>query len=395
MACPAVVLDARAARPHPARQASASSTRLEPSIHAAIPMPHAQPEVSASEGLTRISEQRFRGVLLRGAVVAAAAHLLFIAFFASLGIYGLALFNVGSVALYAVCLWLIRRARYGTALGGAIAEVIAHGALAIVTIGWASGFQYYLLVLVPLVFFHPQWSLARKLGVVALLVACFLAFNFALAVIPPLHPVPTEMLGLIRVANIAAAFGLLAYFSHHYATAAHRAESQLERLAGTDPLTGLHNRRRLIETAALEQARHRRSGHPLSLVLCDIDNFKQVNDRHGHDCGDLVLTTVAARVRDSVRGPDSVARWGGEELLLLLPETGLADAQAVAEKLRRTIEVLRVSCGGRELGVTITIGVAELASVEELDSGVARADRAMLEGKRAGKNRVVLAAPPA
>ena len=358
-------------------------------------MPAVEPEVPTLAALSRLSEQRFRGVLLRAAAVAAVAHLLFVVFFASFSVWTLAIFNIGSVLLYLSCLWLIRRARYSLALAGAIGEVIVHGWLATAAIGWVGGFQYYLLVLVPLVFFHPQWRMARKLGVVALLVASFLVFNFVVATITPLHPLPTGILGLIRVVNIAAAFGLLAYFSHQFATAATRAEIRLELLAGTDPLTNLYNRRRLIETATLELTRHRRSGHVLSLIICDIDDFKQVNDRYGHDCGDQVLTTVAARVRESLRGQDSVARWGGEELLLLLPETEGPAAQAVAEKLRRTIEALRVACGGREIGVTITAGVSELAPVEDFDSGVSRADHAMLEGKRAGKNRVVVAAPAA
>lgn len=127
--------------------------------------------------------------------------------------------------------------------------------------------------------------------------------------------------------------------------------------------------------------------------LAPHDDFNQINDRHGHDCGDLVLQAVASKARGPLRGQDFVARWGGEELLLWLPETEGPAAQAVAEKLRRAIAALRVSCNGRELGVTLTAGVSELPPAEDLDGGVARADRAMLAGKRAGKNRVMMAAP--
>jgi diguanylate cyclase (GGDEF)-like protein len=135
-----------------------------------------------------------------------------------------------------------------------------------------------------------------------------------------------------------------------------------------------------------------RHGTPVALVLVDVDDFKKVNDIHGHLAGDRVLRDVAATVLASCRETDTAARWGGEELALLLPAANGAAAQVVGEKIRAAIAALAVEVDGRTIGATASFGVAEMRPGLSAVELIARADAALYRAKRAGKNRVELAA---
>jgi diguanylate cyclase (GGDEF)-like protein len=141
-----------------------------------------------------------------------------------------------------------------------------------------------------------------------------------------------------------------------------------------------------------EAVRCERSGRPFSLVMIDVDDFKAINDQHGHACGDEVLRRIAGVLLSALRAQDTVARWGGEEFLLLLPETARDGAVAVAEKLRAAVAEMRVSYEGHEVRCTVTMGVSSYAPPASLDECIRAADDALYTGKRGGKNTVVLAA---
>jgi two-component system cell cycle response regulator len=163
-------------------------------------------------------------------------------------------------------------------------------------------------------------------------------------------------------------------------------------LAITDPLTGLHNRRYMEShvTTLVEQALAR--GKPLALLVIDIDYFKAVNDVHGHDAGDDVLREFATRVKKSIRGIDLACRYGGEEFVIVMPETDMAVAAIVAERIRRRIasEPFAIRAGAAALDVTISIGLAALSGVEDTAAQILkRADQALYRAKRDGRNRVV------
>jgi two-component system, cell cycle response regulator len=162
-------------------------------------------------------------------------------------------------------------------------------------------------------------------------------------------------------------------------------------MAITDALTGLHNRR-YMEThvgALVGQALSR--GKPLTVLVLDIDYFKAVNDTHGHDAGDDVLREFALRLRKSIRGIDLACRYGGEEFVVVMPETDLAVATMVAERLRRRIasEPFPIQQGARAIEVTISIGIAGLSGADTAASVIKRADQALYRAKRDGRNRVV------
>jgi diguanylate cyclase (GGDEF)-like protein len=161
--------------------------------------------------------------------------------------------------------------------------------------------------------------------------------------------------------------------------------------AVTDELTGLSNNRRFRELIAKEASRASRFGHELSLVMLDIDDFKQVNDTYGHLQGDAVLRSVAGVLDEESRGVDEPARYGGEEFAVALPETGLDGALELAERVRARIEAKRVPMvdGEGALSVTASLGAATMpGSATDAETLIAAADAALYEAKRAGKNRV-------
>jgi len=167
-------------------------------------------------------------------------------------------------------------------------------------------------------------------------------------------------------------------------------------LATTDGLTALFNRRHFEELARAEWTRYQRYGRPLSLLLLDVDKFKSINDRFGHDAGDLVLKAVAFICKTTKRQTDVAARIGGEEFVLLLPETDEAAAETAAERLRKAIQVHTRSLPGGNLEVTVSIGVAGAGlAMSGFEVMLKRADEALYEAKRMGRNRVVRAPKPA
>jgi diguanylate cyclase len=159
-------------------------------------------------------------------------------------------------------------------------------------------------------------------------------------------------------------------------------------LAMTDGLTGLANRRHAAEFLQRELARTGRHGAETSIALCDVDHFKRINDTLGHNVGDVVLRWVAESLVGGVRTTDLVSRWGGEEFLVVLPDSGPAIARVVAERLRGRIEKGRMS--DETVGtVTMSVGVACTEGPIDPDALIARADAALYRAKNSGRNRVV------
>jgi diguanylate cyclase (GGDEF)-like protein/PAS domain S-box-containing protein len=169
-----------------------------------------------------------------------------------------------------------------------------------------------------------------------------------------------------------------------------RMQAELERQAHLDALTGLSNRGHFMQRAEFELARALRYAKPLSLLMMDIDNFKQINDTHGHRAGDEVLRTLAATCRRTLREIDLIGRIGGEEFAVVLPEAGMEQAQEVAERLRRDIAAAGAGLDAdTSIGFTVSIGIAGLESGKvTIDSLLSAADQAMYAAKAAGKNCV-------
>ncbi|WP_051511834.1 GGDEF domain-containing response regulator [Skermanella stibiiresistens] len=170
-----------------------------------------------------------------------------------------------------------------------------------------------------------------------------------------------------------------------------RAEARLVLLATTDPLTGIANRRHLLDLAERELARLWRYGTPFSLIMMDVDHFKRINDTHGHAMGDEALRRLAAVCAETLRQSDLLGRMGGEEFAILLPEAGEVEAMAVAERVRLRASRLRVASGdGAELRLTVSLGIAECRRDDlRIEQPLARADLALYQAKASGRDRVV------
>jgi diguanylate cyclase (GGDEF)-like protein len=166
--------------------------------------------------------------------------------------------------------------------------------------------------------------------------------------------------------------------------------AELERLATTDALTGALNRRRLFEIAAAELARADRYEQPLCLAMLDLDHFKSINDRYGHAVGDEALRAVTAVVRERLRSVDALGRYGGEELVVVLPQTARDAAQVALERIRAAVAEVRLFTAP-EARVYVSGGLVQAKKSESLDEALGRADAALYQAKHGGRNRIVVA----
>jgi diguanylate cyclase (GGDEF)-like protein len=326
------------------------------------------------------------------AVVAGSIHGMFIVVFAALGAPSMAWLNVGSVVIFALAYACLRTRRNLMGATLIIAEVMIHAGVAVRAIGWDSGFHYYLLVGAPVIFISRARRFHTRMLLLLGLMVTYLALDMTMRRIQPWDTLSPQTLEIMRSLNIVTTIGLLSYLSGLYYRLVSKVEKQLTHLATTDPLTGLHNRRSMTDLATYEIVQRKRHGDPLSVVLADVDHFKQINDRHGHEVGDAVLAALSLALREAVREQDSIARWGGEEFLILMPQASLEQARMVADRLREQVSQMAFQAGGQPLTVTMTLGVSGHRMDEALDQVISRADTALYQGKRDGRDQVVTAA---
>jgi diguanylate cyclase (GGDEF)-like protein len=160
-------------------------------------------------------------------------------------------------------------------------------------------------------------------------------------------------------------------------------------LATIDDLTGLRNRRDFKNNALQESSRFERGGNPFCVLLVDIDFFKQVNDINGHACGDKVLVQTGQLMKNLIRQQDLLARWGGEEFIIMIVETEIEQSQQIAEKIRWAISQNIVEFEGQHITVSVTIGLSQIHPEEKLDDCINRADNNLYLGKEDGRNKVI------
>lgn len=165
----------------------------------------------------------------------------------------------------------------------------------------------------------------------------------------------------------------------------------LNEASNRDVLTGLGNRRLLMERLKEETERANRTGGKYALAMLDVDHFKQVNDTFGHETGDRVLIEIANTVQDGLREYDVCGRWGGEEFLIMMPETTSSDAVKIMDRVRSKIAAIRVRAEANEVAVTASTGIAQYHTGESFSQAIHRADAALLEAKRGGRDRSVSA----
>lgn len=194
--------------------------------------------------------------------------------------------------------------------------------------------------------------------------------------------------GIVRAYHTTRAF-FTVYSQEELMRQLEVANNRLSYLASTDPLTGAANRRKFFERFDEEMMRRKRLHHPVSLLAIDIDHFKQINDRYGHAAGDVALKTLVKRIQGIIRETDTVGRMGGEEFSVLLPGIDMAQANDVAERIRASMSEQPVHEGKVHLPMTVSIGVAELDSHNDIDALIQLADQRLYQAKEAGRNQIV------
>jgi diguanylate cyclase len=324
--------------------------------------------------------------------VAIIAHALFALVFAFLDVALMVWINLTSITIYACCAALARRNHTRWISWLVLFELLGHAVIATRAVGWASGFEFYAWLIIPLAAISTRSKRGKKIATVVLAGITCLVMDHWLQHVSPLTVLSANTLLSLHTFNLAAYFTIMALLAFFYAQTVAEAERGLHKHATTDVLTGLRNRRRLLELARGELARARRSGAPVSIIITDIDLFKSINDRHGHPTGDQVIVGIAKCLQECVRAQDHAARWGGEEFIVVLPNIDLHGAHAAAERMRQHIEQLRIPTDSDTLRCTASFGVSEWkhGRGETFEQCVDKADAALYCAKQMGRNRVCM-----
>lgn len=331
-------------------------------------------------------------------------HLALLCFFSMFHVMPMVAFGAFSVCLYLFCgFYVTKKKRYFHVLYIALIEVICHAIVACYYIGWDYGFMLYSLAMVPVLFYlfttTPNIKNPNIHAVISILiiVTSFIITKFTLGNATPVYDlnVSTTFVQIVYCINCGVAFFMQSVFSALYTVEVRHFRENLEReknalhiIAHIDPLTNLLNRRAMQPHLENSKVLADTDSKPFSVILCDIDNFKRVNDVYGHSIGDQVLRDIAHTFASNLDKEDYVCRWGGEEFLILVPDTQNT-AVNIAEKLRKEVEKLIISTDDATLSVTMTFGVAEYIKDSRIESMIKKADDNLYTGKDSGKNRVV------
>lgn len=324
-----------------------------------------------------------------------AGYLVYLFFWMTLGAWLQQIIIACGIAVLLLSIYLFRNGARNLSITLVIVTFLLTCLLVDYTLGWNFNAHYFILCTFPL--------LATK-GMLSPKVRAVLYLSAAAAYILGKRLMPAET-GLADLAawvgdalptiNLVVAILIIGLsmlkFSQIMAENERRlieANEQMTRLANTDQLTGIYNRRFMYTILESEKCR---SGErrPYIIAILDIDNFKQINDRFGHLTGDRVLQDIVQIILGMIRTGDVVARWGGEEFLVLLPNTSLANGMAVMERVRQTLAGKVYESDGHEFQITLTIGLADSCGNQPIDEIISIADERLYKGKREGKNRVV------
>ncbi len=357
---------------------------------------HAKPRKLSEAGKRRLSY-----VLEKALIASFLGHFSFIPLFLWLEIKEMVILNIFSTSFLLIAIIFTRKKIHVPAFIIGATEIIIHAICAVYYVGWDSGFHYYLIVLVPFLFFWPSWKTNLKIYSSLLLFIVYACLFYFSLINPPIHPMRNWQVNLMTIINVFVAFATFAAVALYYQVTTNEVEqklrevnSRLDEMARTDPLTELNNRRTIVERIGEEDNQSQKSGQVYSIIMADIDHFKSFNDKYGHSFGDQVLVSIADLLKSATRSKDVVARWGGEEFLVLLPDTAGEEASEVADRMRMVISQTPLFLEGREIHLSMTFGVAECISNGGIHECIERADQALYKGKGNGRNQVVLHKSP-
>ena len=326
-------------------------------------------------------------------------HILFCIIFFRYHVWSMAIYDIFAPLLYFSMIYLIRQKKEFAVFIIAYIEILLHGILSICFVGWDCGFAQYVIALISLVFFafydlvrgQERFRGAFVLSGFAALI--YIICRYCLAHKAPVYALSPPVRDRIYIFNSFGTFVFLFSFLTLYTYTLYEMETQLKEQnaildikASTDPLTSLLNRRSM--RVHLDQVWQ--DGSVFSAAMCDIDDFKRINDSYGHEAGDLVLQEITKIIRDTVPHNMPICRWGGEEILILFQNMTKVSANRFCERIRSRVEMNRISFYDKWLQVTITIGIAEKKEAGSIEEIISEADNNLYRGKKDGKNKVVM-----
>jgi diguanylate cyclase (GGDEF)-like protein len=326
-------------------------------------------------------------------------HLLMVPLMFALGADRVAEYNIISVLIVAACIILNRKGWHSTAFVIFFGDINIHAYIATYYLGWDAGFFHYILLLAPLTFLNSCWSLRLKIfACVVLMISFSNLFNGYHEQLYGQILIDPRFGHYLLYVNTITTIILYSAIGYYYSKAANDSEQKLrtahmeaEWIAHTDALTHISNRRAMTKAIEQEISRSRRKNSTFIVALGDIDNFKALNDNYSHEYGDSVLVQVASLIEQNIREHDRVARWGGEEFMILLPDTNASDGLNLIERLRLKIATTTHIYKGREYpGITMTFGLCQFNNNGNINDCVHHADRAMYRGKHQGKNCTIV-----
>ena len=304
--------------------------------------------------------------------------------------------------LFSLLIWLIVFAlcisshqHTGFIIG--MTDLVLFSYSATITTGMEGGFYLLLIAAIPLNFYNTAVKRQRRLisGILLVLSVILLAILMRLEILNA--PYANFMSGVFFTTNLIGVSIMLALIGFLFGLADSHEEKERQlshqrivMMANTDPLTNLINRRIMTTRIEHEKELVDKGGKSFSLIMVDVDNFKQINDIYGHDGGDFVLINLAHLINLCLRKTDQVSRWGGDEFLIMLPETAGLQGQMVAEKIKNRIAHTPFVYHEEDIPVTVTLGVSQCDSFTGVDGSIRKADQALYQGKHGGKDQVVL-----
>lgn len=319
-------------------------------------------------------------------------HILFACLIAGMNYVHIFIYYLAVCAFYASMLWLVNKGIYGFTTVAVHVEIVSFMIVNTVLFGWNAGFHAYLLALASLVYFNP-FKNKRVMYMFSFVEAVlFFALKIYTMRHAPMLDIGAKRTDMFFLINYAGCFVVVVCGAAVFKVSADTTEMRLQKKtqslqnkADHDTLTQLYTRSYLIKQFQSVQE----SGVPFSAAMCDIDNFKKINDTYGHNCGDYILKSIAAIIRDNSPQNAIVTRWGGEEFIVLLEDYDITKSRPLIEEIRERVAGTEFVYKEWNLHVTMTFGIATSMERTDLTGLIELADDRMYTGKQSGKNRVV------
>lgn len=329
--------------------------------------------------------------IIIGLFIALMTHILFFFLFVFLEIYPLSIVNIFSVLFYFIVLRVLDY-KYERILNILVyLEILVHAIIATHYLGLESGFHYYIYILAMTPLFIQKNADSFMFIRLSILIAILLVLDISYQNTPPLVNIQEEYLNLIRYFNLVGFLITGGVVTYIYTIKSNVVQNDLQIQSSTDSLTKIFNRRYAIKASNIEILRDKREERNTSVLMLDLDYFKKINDSYGHACGDEMLISTVHSIEKIIRPQDIFARWGGEEFLIILPDTQEKELRKVAHRILKSVEQNIIHYKGKAISVTVSIGGAVLKDYEDIFSFIERSDNAMYLAKQEGRNQFKLA----